>query len=640
MPAPLNTYTRLATFFSLAFLLGVPIITVAGTSSGWYSFRTELVGSATGCQGGLTQMDVALKELDSFSNINPAGIRIKLQVFNMENLVEPYFVRENQWAENTAISNSVCYDPQREGVRPIIEIPPSSQYQPHRQEMIVGAASSNVDRNNYLRGYVHLLPKSHSDDESVRAIEPREEIISQDPGYRVGVQALPNQYNTAPNMMMNGLATSLLYVWHHEDELWSRYQFSTPGSAYTSRVLPQRGLQLDGYYLWTVSHSLRSQVTVGGSGQGYWVHWVDSIYSGTTHPYTNFLLDRTPPSSNISLSPGEIVGGGAQRVSIINTIQDTLSGLAQTEIFIASPELGEVRVANESFSVGSGLTGGTKNTQEITVDVELPPGQTYEVFAITEDVAGNVTETNRLTHTVSEAPTAFPDLTISDQPSVLDFGNANLETGIYTSVDFSFPVENIGEEDVSEQESSVEWELSIQSTNGQDDLGGSGTVSALDAGASEDAVHTSTDVPFGRYEVFAEVDPGNKIDEERIDNNTVGPVELVVPPPDPELSIEFSLPVVRQGQSTTLYWTRQAAYPMDCALVGPGLLSDPNDPETTSSRITYDASTTSGVVVTSPRFNASQYTITCNATGSNLESEMTTFSQVANLEVIPAPFER
>lgn len=618
----------------LSVMIGLPLVSMADTSSGWYSFRTEYLGGASGCPAGFTQMDIAIKDADSFLDINPAGVRIKLQVFNMQNLLQPFFVRENQWAENSTLSNSICYDSHREGVRPVIEVSPSSSYRPHRQEMIVGSLSG-IDAGHRLRGYAHLLPKQYSDPETVRTIEPREQIINQDPGYRVGIRSLPEQYNDPQNMSMDGLATSLLYVWHHQDQLWSRYQFSTPGGAHSSRVLPPRDLAQDGYYLWTVSHSLNSLITLGGSGQGYWVNWSNTIISGTTHPYTNFLLDRQPPTTEVTLEVGETSSTGSQEFSIRNTARDTVSGLVQMDVFISNADIGEVRVARETFSVGAGLTGGTKNTQEITVDVQVPSGQSYEIFARAVDAAGNVAESNSIEYTAPEVPTELPDLTIYSGPRIADLDVYDFGSEHYETVDFGFAITNIGSGAVDTQADSIDWFIEIDAVDTDMSSSGTGTASALGSGDVEAVSFPVSDVPYGEYEVFVHVDPDDEIAEENTENNTVGPVRLTVPPPDPDVSLRLEQSVLRSGQQGILYWQRDPEYPIECTLEGPGLLEDPEDPDSVTIRITYSVSEASGIVVTTPRFNTSQYRFYCAAEG---ESAFV-FDESVRLEVIASPFE-
>ena len=78
--SPIIRYSLGSLVFIATTLLGfqMPAPASADTSAGWYSFRSEYLGSTSGCPSNHTRMDIAFKEYGSFADINPQGVRIKL----------------------------------------------------------------------------------------------------------------------------------------------------------------------------------------------------------------------------------------------------------------------------------------------------------------------------------------------------------------------------------------------------------------------------------------------------------------------------------------------------------------------------------------------------------------------------------
>jgi hypothetical protein len=583
----------LTIFFLTSFFMSGSI-SYANTSSGWYSFRSEYLGSRTVCPSGTAQMDVALKEYLSFSNINPAGTRIKLQVWNMQDLNNPYFVRENGWASNAVVSHPICYNPVTEGIRPVIEISPSSVYRPHEQELIVGSIGWSGDRNFYLRGYVHLVRRSQSNGDTVYTISPREQIVNTDPSYGVGVRALPTQYNNPSRVMsVSGLASSLLYVWRSTDANWRRYDFSSTGGANTTRVLPRQNLTQEGYYLWTVSHGLRSSVVLGGPSSGYWIDWVDSIYSGTTYPYTNFLLDRTPPTTSVTVTLGARLADGRQEVTLQNNVRDTLSGLQRTRLFASSPTLGEVQLLNHNFVVGEGLTGGSKNTHQVTATATLPPGQTYQFFARTTDVAGNTTQSGSVSITVPPAPTA--SITVNN--CAIPVGASTCPVNVsWTSANTIAPR--------SMRQNNIQFSTAASNVTG-----------------------VSRPLSYGNNVFTFHHNNGTQIAAATVSTSCVTGSIWEGATCVQEISLAAAPAIIRSGSSATLRWTNAPSNTVTCFISGPGL------PTTVTTQGFHPAIITE--VTTSTLRNTADYIMTCRNSG----GQMVGVSNTLRVDVIPTVIE-
>lgn len=605
-----------------------PLLSTAATSAGWYSARSEHMGTAPECSSGEVRMDVALKEYGSFADIDPAGVRIKLQVF--EDLNDGV-VRETGWSTGTGVSPAVCYDLQDEAVKPIIEvIDGSSPYRAYEQAVIQANPYDTYEDGEYFRAYIHLMRTNDSDGYTVEALSPVEQIHNTDPGYSMRVAALPEQYDTFANSQLDDLYGVMVFLRRDDIEgLSEQFGSLTSSGAYSSHSFGPYGLTEDGYYAWTTFYVLDNEITFGGNVKS------QSIASGSAYPYPTFLLDRTSPDTTISLTEGENDDDG-QDVTITNAVRDDLSGLTSTTLYIdGSP------VSDHTFTVGSGVTGGPKNLQEVDFSITLPPGATYTIYTRTEDAAGNVVESNTIEYTVPAAePDTFPDLLISSDPAVGSVSGGDTETGTYDEVVFTFGIGNEGDESTSEQAATVAWELDRYDVARDEGATHSSTVGAIDAGSARTANAAASDVAFGVYELTATADPAALIDESNTTNNTVGPVEVFVPPPDPGLSLTFSNNPVRVGDAAELVWSREAEYPMECSLRGPALLEDENDPDSTTWEVVFDENDTSGTVTTGPRYNSARYMLRCiEPLTAGFDPDQSSFATDAVLEVIPQPQE-
>ena len=516
----------------------------------------------------------------------------------MQDILRPQFIRETAWRSGSALSHSICYDAETQGIRPMLDIDAStSQYLPHRNELIVGILS-NIERNQHLRGYVHLMRSDDPDQYTVAAQSPVEQITATDPAYGVAVRAFPTQYNGLPDSSIFGLNSTMLYVWRDVDEIWSRYVVPTSGQAYTSRQVSPRGLPNDGYFLWTVSHQLDSEIVLGGPGQGFWVSYTNTITSGTSYPYSNFLLDRAAPDSTIQLETnGSDNNGQGEVVGIRNTVRDSLSGLARTRIFIATDD-GTVAVADEQFSVGAGITGGPKNTHTVDMEVSLPPGRVYEIYAITTDAAGNQTRTDSVFYQTE----AFPVGSVNAENCVIQADERDCQVSISWQSEFlQSPHLTI---DTTEISTAPDGDISYTIEHGQY------TVRLWDGDMLVDDTNVAAVCAAGTL---------------LVDGTCVT---------EPEVEIEFSaVPVViRSGDTATIRWDTSSELELSCRITGPGLI-DPNDPDTVVAVIEI-GTTEQGEVATNRRYNQSRYEIACTESVTGTE-----FISVTTLEVTSMFFE-
>lgn len=201
-------------------------------------------------------------------------------------------------------------------------------------------------------------------------------------------------------------------------------------------------------------------------------------------------------------------------------------------------------------------------------------------------------------------------------------GTLDRENGRYGVMHFPLVLRNIGEDGTSEGED-ITWFVTVDDTvrsEVADETIQSSEPGPLAAGENLTTRASVNDFIYGVYEVTAEVNYDTSITETDYNNNTLSRT-FTVRPPDPEIQISAVRDIVRTGERATITWDVVATYPMDCEVSGPGV-SYSFDPSVNG---------TTGTRQTTPRTNASIYTVTCNEPTTD-----TTFtSGELRVEVVP-----
>ena len=227
----------------------------------------------------------------------------------------------------------------------------------------------------------------------------------------------------------------------------------------------------------------------------------------------------------------------------------------------------------------------------------------------------------------SRTEMTLPDLAINIGPEYVA-GAGDVETGMFASVDFSFPIRNIGNEHTRFQQEFIDWTFEIEDVARGGVMSYSGTVDALAPQTTGSVLVSESDFMFGQYRLTARSDPDNDIAEWRLDNNDRSRLITIEPV---DIDISLALPegvIVRAGNSATLEWDRtDVAYELNCRITGPGLTDASGNPVPSVDI----SSTPSGSITTNNRFNFSRYEFTCTEpiTGAEWTAE-------ASVEVVPA----
>lgn len=190
-------------------------------------------------------------------------------------------------------------------------------------------------------------------------------------------------------------------------------------------------------------------------------------------------------------------------------------------------------------------------------------------------------------------------------------------TGVYDYVDVTFQTQNNGR---SPTGSSATYDVRFDRNNdGVYENTNSGTIPSLAAGAyASPIVQRFNSVSFGRVRFHVVIDTGNAVSEVNESDNERGLSNIMLPPPNPGITITPDRYQVRNGETVTISWDTMVTYPMQCSVFGPGISTINFDPSINS---------TTGSQITSPISAKSQFTITCRELSTNI-----VFTDTASVE--------
>ncbi len=234
---------------------------------------------------------------------------------------------------------------------------------------------------------------------------------------------------------------------------------------------------------------------------------------------------------------------------------------------------------------------------------------------VTEDSSDNCVTIGPVV--INAAPIDLTPVSISIDNSTL--ASFDQTTGIFNNINVRYAARNTGGGDIK---SSFLNFLGL-------DLGADGGIdrSITDSigsiqGNTSSPVQTVTianNIFVGAHDVIVWVDntadsaSSGSVLETNETNNRIGPI--IVPVPDPLLSIVPVDRIVRSGESAELEWSTPALYltSLDCAVSGPTLDSIPVDP---------NASSGSDLIVTGPLTSKSVFVFSCNIGRSTFEASV------------------
>lgn len=239
----------------------------------------------------------------------------------------------------------------------------------------IAELGSHYVRTIYLARHADPVP-------TVQPISPIRTVASTTSPFIIRVNEIPAIYG----------ATAVQELWYEFDNLddgyytKAEYDISTGIGDYT---FTQPSLT-DGFYDWYPNVSFNGTKTLTNGHE-----YSEMPQSNFFQDWFSFVYDATGPVSSLA-STVESSNDATQRISLVNTVRDATSGLSSTEIIILNRNTGAETVIAQSFPLAMGQYYGTwVDPQTVSTAVEVSRDYAYELYAVTRDVAGNITESSR-----------------------------------------------------------------------------------------------------------------------------------------------------------------------------------------------------------------------------------------------------
>ncbi len=604
-------------FIFLFCLIGITTTAEAVDQAGWEQKFVEIrEANANGCAPGQAKMDFSLREYTTSDPINPQGVRAKLTVVsgNITNIV-----RETDWVYNQIVTPTICLNPITERPRVVVETDSTSLYYP----FVSGAWWSVDDRDRevgyYTRGYIHLQRKTlpptmthlNPVNTFVRTSAPAFVVRTNDISRLYGATAF---HNTRIFLYRNNLRIARAEIEHG-------------GGAGTRSF--SLGSIPDGLYSW------RSLFQLNGRAAGTNLTGVASAYShtrrlvpvSTMSDFDRFFVDATLPTVTANL----VAGTSTERIEANVTLsaRDTGSGLRAMRL-VLTPLSGGGSTATVTipFTVGAGLVGGPKDTQQATWRVTLRPGTAYRYVATAIDVAGNVVSTAARTFTSS---TLTPDLAFQNffirstcTPESVNFvpnAPCSQTTVALALRNTSNGVINAG----TNIPYRIEYRYPGNDTGTWTEVHRGNYASGLEAQAATPIFNVAIARSMrgtGQLRALVNMVPqtNTAIGETEFSNNTSPSRTIVFATTPPVLTLTADRNTVRSGQTVTLTYRIESPQPVTCELRGSGA------PTT----IRHEGGDSSGSLQTGPITSTQRFVLSCTSDmgGDPVEQSLT-------VEVIP-----
>jgi hypothetical protein len=366
--------------------------------SGWFLAEAVYAGDGTPhCGTNATAGQMVLREHDSNTPINPAEISFSWTV-RIYDEATGALLNHITVAPGNNVSPIYCYQFDDNIIKVIT--PDSTQFYNHIQSMFSGNSNSPAYYRKFYQGSINLLRKTNLA-QNLEPMYPVAMWINSDPSYQLNTNLLPphSLYNTS------SINYTRFNLWsYNTSSVINTTNFFTSGGVGT-RTFSALGLS-DGVYEWASAQALDGNITLA-----------DGLTFSTPYPFSGwtkwswFVLDTTPPSTIAS-----IVQSGTN-VTLTNKVQDTLSGLVSTTLYVEETSPGS-SVASNVIPI----SGWPTTEQTITVPITVAAGSSYKYYAVTKDYVGNSNTSNSVTFST---PAPNPTATISGHSCTIPTGGSS-----------------------------------------------------------------------------------------------------------------------------------------------------------------------------------------------------------------------
>lgn len=410
-------------------------------ASGWWVPQAEYVGEdEITCGPDATVGQVKIVDeytIEPVGDVPPWGV----EVYSKEG------VRLFEWstsAPDEDTSPKFCYQLTSDYLRAYTL--GNDKYYPHDGVSFSSKpeAPATFHRHSYL-GYLHVRDKNGGlNEHNVAPVSPHFSYHKTDPAFSIETKSVNDLYSSSL------YSTKYIALNSETAEQTSNYLATTGGVGV--REFPALGL-VDGHYYWAFFQTLNTTIVTDDGAE-----FDDGVpTSGFTTP-TPFVVDTVPPVTTIELTV-VATSSSEMDVSINNTVQDETSGSYTTTLYINELSPGTSTASSLVY-----LESGSTDQQIVNTPVTLDRGATYQFYAVSVDMAGNIATSTELIYTAPEAeeePVLPVAQIISPTPSAPDYTAFVIEYGVDNFIDFQADIE--GGVDPARF---YEWEWSTASCGG------------------------------------------------------------------------------------------------------------------------------------------------------------------------------
>lgn len=406
-------------------------------TSGWFvPYAEEMPDDAATCGPNATVGQIELRELDSTPKIFSGAT---LPVWSVTIYDDDKETVLYNWRSTSGdkISPKFCYQASSDYILVDSEDSGGSSYYKHQG---VGVSIRPKEPDTYygksFKGYLYVLPKI----EPTQTIDPKVSMDS-------------NRFQTITDTILTLHGSTEIYetiiyttVWGEFSRTQRRYSDSDGAGTriFTDNTLP------DGLYRWNFFHKLDGQLNLsdGRTISGTQV-------SGVTKPAFS-LFDNNPPRTTVVLKENSRTSTKAN-VTITNYVEDFVSGLSNTVLHIdkISPDTGKA-------SQVTTFPSNTRDQKSVSYTIDLDIGATYEYYAVTTDIASNVSTSTTRTYLSSDPLTlAMPPRADIDDSYSSSYNSYFVTYG--DSNNISLNAEAFDSDNVSIPVADVDWRWTIDS---------------------------------------------------------------------------------------------------------------------------------------------------------------------------------
>ena len=363
----------------------------AGASYGWVHPVAELIGEDDSCGPSMSVVDVALKEHDSQTSINPAGVTLRVRVVERGS----GFVVEERIASGQSLSDKLCFNVSDHAL--LVNVSGGNYHEAGGVALSLGNDSQRFALvGRHFRAKVHLLPQSNPVP-NIEHLSPlltgggTPNLSTDEPSFRIRTNSITSQYES------NQVIRTTFYVRSSGGSVQTR-QIATVGPAGSIFDLEELNLNLnDGFYTWYLHQRLDgfSRLNISGSQFDF-----TGLPESSLSESSSLRVDVTAPEiHSFGINGPTVKTKDKETLNLRARARDTGSGLASTTITVRQQGSTEILFTRNC------MYSGTTNWQNCDLNgVELEGGEAYVFTAYVEDLAGNIRVQVR-EHTVRITPT-------------------------------------------------------------------------------------------------------------------------------------------------------------------------------------------------------------------------------------------